>query len=735
MLHRMNTTKEKYVAMGANSMSMEVAEKPKGRLFSAVLPSVWLIKLRSLRRRSQSLKSTDSSEPVIPDSAPFLPKKTVENCYKHGPLASEICTFSPLQGPQGVDSDDPARPGSENHAGSEVAVSSTPSKKGMVVRPEGTTRSVAVTSVSNTPSSTTSMFSRCLYKSTFFSGIRNLCKLVGDESISRKESNPSIQFRKTATPTMRAWFLVGCGGTPRRRSRHSSLDMEKESGLIELDTDSGLDCIEEGTGGEDSWPKKSESWSGANPTPWSCELNNEELVKNQVVVKKKKKFSKSRELKGVKVKSPAELKPGSKPTLGHLFSTRSDTDSPRKIYPETEEESEIHIEDPKLDTVPWRSTSFGSDSTLNAPWAGSEYGLGPSERKPATFFSESELPAACKEEADDGNTSDSQSLLRQKVLAAERLREGSKSWREQQRIDMKRKDADAVNLLASLDQALEQRNLKRLIEDEEDSDPGYNSIFGSPRCELHSSPVFESFLESSAKAWGVEFPSHKIDDTKSTRSGSISDKSRELHCITVQTAPEVMKLRETAQERNNRGREISRAVRVNPSSAAKARKPKRPGDKDVSKRPSPSRKPISKDTREERTIHPQREESMVDPELHEDFNQARRKFNEARKRTKQRRSKQVASLPSPPASASAPAPKPPASVAKERVAVVVESSYDPYNDFRQSMIEMIVDQDIKETGDLEELLQCYLSLNEAEYHNIIVDVFTDVWHELFENKS
>lgn len=126
---------------------------------------------------------------------------------------------------------------------------------------------------------------------------------------------------------------------------------------------------------------------------------------------------------------------------------------------------------------------------------------------------------------------------------------------------------------------------------------------------------------------------------------------------------------------------------------------------------------------------------MVDPELHEDFNQARRKFNEARKRTKQRRSKQVASLPSPPASASAPAPKPPASVAKERVAVVVESSYDPYNDFRQSMIEMIVDQDIKETGDLEELLQCYLSLNEAEYHNVIVDVFTDVWHELFENKS
>lgn len=121
---------------------------------------------------------------------------------------------------------------------------------------------------------------------------------------------------------------------------------------------------------------------------------------------------------------------------------------------------------------------------------------------------------------------------------------------------------------------------------------------------------------------------------------------------------------------------------------------------------------------------------MVDPELHDEFNHARRKFSEARKRAKQRRSKHVAPAPSPPA-----APKQQQSVVKERVAVVVESSYDPYNDFRESMIEMIVDQDIQETGDLEELLQCYLSLNEAEYHNVIVDVFTDVWHELFENRN
>jgi uncharacterized protein (TIGR01568 family) len=71
---------------------------------------------------------------------------------------------------------------------------------------------------------------------------------------------------------------------------------------------------------------------------------------------------------------------------------------------------------------------------------------------------------------------------------------------------------------------------------------------------------------------------------------------------------------------------------------------------------------------------------------------------------------------------------------KESVAVV-KSSYDPYKDFRESMIEMIVEKDVQETGDLEELLQCYLSLNEVEYHTVIVNVFTDVWRELFGNCS
>ncbi|KAL3678176.1 hypothetical protein R1sor_021132 [Riccia sorocarpa] len=71
---------------------------------------------------------------------------------------------------------------------------------------------------------------------------------------------------------------------------------------------------------------------------------------------------------------------------------------------------------------------------------------------------------------------------------------------------------------------------------------------------------------------------------------------------------------------------------------------------------------------------------------------------------------------------------------KESVAVV-KSSYDPYNDFRDSMVEMIVEKEIRGAIDLEELLRCYLSLNSAEYHSVIVKVFADVWRDLFENAT
>ncbi|KAE8675919.1 Transcription repressor OFP8 [Hibiscus syriacus] len=62
---------------------------------------------------------------------------------------------------------------------------------------------------------------------------------------------------------------------------------------------------------------------------------------------------------------------------------------------------------------------------------------------------------------------------------------------------------------------------------------------------------------------------------------------------------------------------------------------------------------------------------------------------------------------------------------------IVKSSSDPFNDFRTSMVEMIVERQLFTAKDLEQLLQCFLSLNSHHHHHIIVEVFTDIWETLF----
>ncbi|XP_022755050.1 transcription repressor OFP8-like [Durio zibethinus] len=71
---------------------------------------------------------------------------------------------------------------------------------------------------------------------------------------------------------------------------------------------------------------------------------------------------------------------------------------------------------------------------------------------------------------------------------------------------------------------------------------------------------------------------------------------------------------------------------------------------------------------------------------------------------------------------------------KDSFAVVKRSS-DPYNDFRTSMVEMIVERQIFAAKDLEQLLQCFLSLNSHHHHRIIVEVFTEIWETMFSNSS
>ncbi|KAG2380567.1 hypothetical protein LR48_Vigan11g048500 [Vigna angularis] len=61
---------------------------------------------------------------------------------------------------------------------------------------------------------------------------------------------------------------------------------------------------------------------------------------------------------------------------------------------------------------------------------------------------------------------------------------------------------------------------------------------------------------------------------------------------------------------------------------------------------------------------------------------------------------------------------------------VVKSSFDPQKDFRESMVEMIVENNIRASKDLEDLLACYLSLNSDQYHDLIIKVFKQIWFDL-----
>ncbi|KAH0923172.1 hypothetical protein HID58_023190 [Brassica napus] len=69
-------------------------------------------------------------------------------------------------------------------------------------------------------------------------------------------------------------------------------------------------------------------------------------------------------------------------------------------------------------------------------------------------------------------------------------------------------------------------------------------------------------------------------------------------------------------------------------------------------------------------------------------------------------------------------------VAMEGVAVVKRSE-DPYEDFKGSMMEMIVEKNMSEMAELEQLLSCFLTLNAKRHHRAIVRAFSEVWVALF----
>lgn len=66
---------------------------------------------------------------------------------------------------------------------------------------------------------------------------------------------------------------------------------------------------------------------------------------------------------------------------------------------------------------------------------------------------------------------------------------------------------------------------------------------------------------------------------------------------------------------------------------------------------------------------------------------------------------------------------------------VVKKSENPYEDFKRSMMEMILEKQMFDDKDLEQLLHCFLSLNAREHHLVIVQAFSEIWDALFCRRS
>ncbi|XP_038986664.1 transcription repressor OFP8 [Phoenix dactylifera] len=73
-------------------------------------------------------------------------------------------------------------------------------------------------------------------------------------------------------------------------------------------------------------------------------------------------------------------------------------------------------------------------------------------------------------------------------------------------------------------------------------------------------------------------------------------------------------------------------------------------------------------------------------------------------------------------------------VVEESVAVVKESS-DPYLDFRDSMLQMIMEMEIYAWDDLRDLLRRFLALNSPSHHHLILQAFAEIWTGVFSAPS
>jgi uncharacterized protein (TIGR01568 family) len=115
------------------------------------------------------------------------------------------------------------------------------------------------------------------------------------------------------------------------------------------------------------------------------------------------------------------------------------------------------------------------------------------------------------------------------------------------------------------------------------------------------------------------------------------------------------------------------------------------------------------------------EEPVAPPPLHR-RHQEREQLPDARRRPRQQRRRRKR-----PADAAARHEEADGRVALESVPMAVEST-EPYEDFRESMVQMVVEKEIYAWDDLNDLLHQFLSLNSPRHHPLILHAFADLWN-------
>ncbi|CAN6328080.1 unnamed protein product [Urochloa humidicola] len=105
--------------------------------------------------------------------------------------------------------------------------------------------------------------------------------------------------------------------------------------------------------------------------------------------------------------------------------------------------------------------------------------------------------------------------------------------------------------------------------------------------------------------------------------------------------------------------------------------------------------------------------ALYDEEVHDDAGYVRRQRRQRRRRRRSRSRRRAA---------------PAMGEEEESAAVAVEvESAAPYEDFRESMVAMVTEEEMYAWEDLNALLHQFLALNSPRHHPLILSAFADLW--------